>query len=141
MKPFPFTMLVACGILMLLQSAQATAADAELDKLQGKWTVESFEYNGTAVAEMLGAVREFAGDKYTLTPKSGDTFNGTVKLDAAPTPKQIDLVLPDRTLKGIYEVDGATLKIAYTLEGDARPSEFASKPDSGVVLVVHKKAN
>lgn len=139
MKPFPFAMLVVCGIL--LQSAQATAADAELDKLQGKWTVESFEYSGTAVAEMLGAVREFAGDKYTLAPKSGDTFTGTVKLDVSPTPQQIDLVLPDRTLKGIYEVDGATLKIAYTLEGDARPSEFASKPDSGVVLVVHKKAN
>lgn len=140
MKSFRFTMLVACSIL-LLQPLPAAAADAELDKLQGKWTVESFEYNGASVAEMAGAIREFAGDKYTLTPKSGDTFTGTVKLDLAPTPKHIDLMLPDRTLKGIYEVDGATLKIAYTLEGDARPSEFASKPDSGVVLVVHKKVN
>jgi uncharacterized protein (TIGR03067 family) len=139
MKPFRFAMLVACSIL--LQSFPAAAADAELDKLQGKWAVESFEYNGGPVAEMLGAIREFAGDKYTLTPKSGDTFTGTFKIDAAQTPKQIDLMLPDRTLKGIYEGDGATLKIAYTLEGDARPTEFASKADSGVVLVVHKKGN
>jgi uncharacterized protein (TIGR03067 family) len=139
MKPFRFAMLVACSLL--LQSLPAAAADAELDKLQGKWTVESFEYNGGPVAEMLGAIREFAGDKYTLTPKSGDTFTGTFKIDAAQTPKQIDLMLPDRTLKGIYEADGATLKIAYTLEGDARPTEFASKTDSGVVLVVHKKGN
>jgi uncharacterized protein (TIGR03067 family) len=139
MKPFRFAMLVACSIL--LQSLPAAAADAELDKLQGKWMVESFEYNGGPVAEMLGAIREFAGDKYTLTPKSGDTFTGTLKIDAAQTPKQIDLMLADRTLKGIYEVDGTTLKLAYTLEGDARPTEFTSKPDSGVVLVVHKKGN
>jgi uncharacterized protein (TIGR03067 family) len=88
---------------------------------------------------MAGATREFAGDKYTLTPTSGAIYTGTFKLDAAQTPKHIDLVLPDRTLKGIYETDGQTLKIAYALSGDARPTEFASKADSGVVLVVHKK--
>ncbi len=139
MMPFRFAMLVVCGIL--LESAPATAADAELDKLQGKWTVESFEFNGMPVDQMLGAAREFAGDKYTLAPKSGESYSGTFKLDASQSPKQIDLVLPDRTLKGIYEIDGPTLKIAYALAGDARPTELASKPDSGVVLAVHKKAN
>jgi uncharacterized protein (TIGR03067 family) len=138
MKPFWFALLVACGVL--LECAPAAVADDELDKLQGKWTVESFEFNGMPVEQMLGAVREFAGDKYTLAPQSGDSYSGTFKLDASQSPKQIDLVLPDRTLKGIYELDGATLKIAYALAGDARPTELASKPDSGVVLAVHKKA-
>jgi uncharacterized protein (TIGR03067 family) len=137
MKPFWFALLVACG--MLLETTHAAAADAELDKLQGKWTVESFEYNGTPVEQMLGAVREIAGDKYMLSPKSGDSYSGTVKLDATQSPKQIDLILSDRTLKGIYEIDGTTLNIAYALAGDARPTELVSKPDSGVVLAVHKK--
>jgi len=120
--------------------ANAAQADEELTKLTGKWTVESFEFNGQAVTEMIAAVREFKGDQYTLTPKSGQTFSGTARIDATQTPKQIDLMLADRTLRGIYEVDGTTLKLAYALEGDARPTAFESKADSGVVLVVHKKS-
>lgn len=131
-------LLVAFSIASALV-AETALADDELTKLAGKWTVESFEFNGQPVAEMLAAVREFKADQYSLTPKSGQTFSGTFKIDAAQTPKQIDLMLPDRTLRGIYELDGATLKLAYALEGDARPTAFESKPDSGVVLVVHKK--
>jgi uncharacterized protein (TIGR03067 family) len=137
MKPL---LLAALAMSSLLPAPSlACGADAEVDKLQGKWTVESFEYNGGPVAQMLGALREFSGDKYTLSPKSGETFSGTFKIDAAQTPKQIDLMLPDRTLKGIYEVSGETLKIAYSLDGEARPTEFQSKPNSGIVLAVHKK--
>jgi uncharacterized protein (TIGR03067 family) len=128
------------GALVLSRPLDALAEDADQQKLQGKWNVESFEYNGAPVDTMKGAVREFKGDKYTLTPVSGDTFSGTVKLDSAQKPKQIDLELPDRTLKGIYEIDGDTLKISYRLAGDERPTEFASKPDSGIVLAVHKRA-
>lgn len=120
--------------------AGAALADDELVKFAGKWTVESFEFNGMPVAEMLGAIREFNGDQYSLTPKSGQTYSGTVKIDATQTPKQVDLMLADRTLRGIYEIEGATLKLAYALEGDARPTAFESKADSGVVLVVHKKS-
>jgi uncharacterized protein (TIGR03067 family) len=130
------------GSLLLGETffAAAALADDELTKLSGKWTVESFQFNGQPVAEMLAAVREFNGDQYTLTPKSGQTFSGTVKIDAAQMPKQIDLMLADRMLRGIYEIEGTTLKLAYTLEGDARPSAFESTANSGVVLVVHKKS-
>ncbi len=123
----------------LLVSGTSSVADEDPAKLAGNWTVDSFEFNGTPVAEMMGAIREFTGENYTLTPKSGQTYKGTFKLDPTQTPKQIDLVLSDRTLRGIYELDGAQLKLAYALEGDARPTEFASKPDSGVVLVVHQR--
>ena len=37
-------------------------------------------------------------------------------------------------------VDGDTLKVSYNLRDDQRPTEFQSKPDSGLVLVVHKRA-
>jgi uncharacterized protein (TIGR03067 family) len=102
--------------------------------------VESFDYNGKPVEALKAAVREFKDSKYTLKPLEGETFSGTIKLDAAKTPKQIDLELNDRTLKGIYQIDGDMLKISYRLEGDERPTEFESKPDSGIVLVVHKRA-
>jgi uncharacterized protein (TIGR03067 family) len=137
MKHLVRAALVACAALAATVVAQA---DDDLAKLQGKWNVESFDYNGQPVDSMQKAVREFKDAKYTLTPASGDTFNGTVKLDPTKNPKQIDLELNDRTLKGIYEVAGDVLKLSYRLEGDERPTEFKSTPDSGIVLVVHKRA-
>jgi uncharacterized protein (TIGR03067 family) len=131
--------LGAC-LLLLAESGDARAANTDQEELQGKWNVESFEFNGAPVDALIDAVREFKDGNYTLTPASGEVFRGTVKLDSSKKPKQIDLELNDRTLKGIYEIDGDTLKIGYALEGDQRPTELVSKPDSGVVLVVHKRA-
>ena len=48
--------------------ASDPAADADLQPLQGKWIVESFDYNGNPVEIMKGAVREFKEEKYTLAP-------------------------------------------------------------------------
>ena len=120
-------------------SGAARAADADQAKLEGKWKIESFEFNGMPVEALKNAVREFKDAKYTLTPASGEVFNGAVKLDSTKKPKEIDLVINERTLKGIYELEGDTLKISYVLEGDERPKELASKPDSRTVLVVHKR--
>ncbi|MEX0675880.1 MAG: TIGR03067 domain-containing protein [Pirellulales bacterium] len=139
MKLLSLAALAACALL-LPGLVDARAADADQEKLQGKWKVESFEFNGAPVDALKDAVRDFKDEKYSLTPASGEVFNGTVKLDSSKNPKQIDLLLNDRTLKGIYEIDGDTLKIAYALEGDERPTEFTSKPDSGVVLATHKRA-
>jgi uncharacterized protein (TIGR03067 family) len=126
--------------MLFASNMVAGAADADLQPLQGKWVVESFDYNGNPVEVMKGAVREFKEEKYTLAPKVGDAINGVVKLDSTKTPKEIDLEINGRTLKGIYVLDSDTLRMSYTLNGDERPAEFESKPDSGVVLVVHKRA-
>jgi uncharacterized protein (TIGR03067 family) len=119
--------------------ARVQAADPDLLGLQGKWTVDSFEYNGAPVELMKEAVREFNGDQYTLTPKSGEAISGVARIDSGKKPKEIDLEINERTLKGIYELDGDTLKMSYTLNGDERPKELVSKPDSGVVLVIHQR--
>ena len=136
--------LAACFISLVsfsvLVASAAQEVDVEQEKLQGKWNVESFEFNGSDVEAMKDAVREFKDHRYTLTPTSSDVISGTIKLDSMKTPKEIDLEVNGRTLKGIYELDGDTLKLCYALEGDQRPKELASEPNSGVVLVVHKKA-
>ncbi len=139
MKSVSLVALCACSLF--LDAARAADEQADQQKLQGKWIVDSFEFDGMPVDQMTGATREFVGDKYTLVPKSGESYSGTFKLAPGESPKQIDLIMPDRTLQGIYELDGQILKMAYTLDGDARPTELASKPGTGVVLVVHKKAN
>ena len=85
-------------------------------------------------------IREFTDDKYTLTPKEGEAISGTLKaIDSSQKPKHIDLDVNNQTLKGIYELEGDTLKLCYNLISRERPTEFASKPDSGLVLVIHKR--
>jgi uncharacterized protein (TIGR03067 family) len=119
-----------------------TGASAETDqqKLQGKWNIESFEYNGNPVEFMKEAVREFKDARYSLIPKMGDMIEGSIKLDADKKPKEIDLEVNGRTLKGIYDLDGDVLKLSYSLTGGERPTEFISKADSGTTLIIHKRA-
>jgi len=115
-------------------------ADSDLEKLQGKWTIESFLYNGNPVEMMKEGTRHFKEEKYMLVPKSGDGIEGTFKIDPEKKPKEIDLTVNGRILKGIYELDGDNLKLSYSLTGGERPTEFESKPDSGTTLIVHKRA-
>jgi uncharacterized protein (TIGR03067 family) len=139
MKMRVFAGLALC-VLLLTALIQARAADADQEKLQGKWTVESFEYNGNPVERMKDATREIKDGKYTLTPKVGDVIEGTIKLDPDKKPKTIDLDVNGNILKGIYELDGDALKLCYNLSDGERPTEFASKPDTGVILILHKRA-
>ena len=139
LKLLPSATLASLALLSM-NPASVLAADPDQEKLQGKWVIESCEYNGAAVEGMKEAMREIKEDQYTLTPKSGEAYRGAIKLDSSQKPKQIDLEVNGRTLKGIYELDGELLKMSYRLNGDERPTELASKPDSGVVFVIHKRA-
>ncbi|MEX2112188.1 MAG: TIGR03067 domain-containing protein [Pirellulales bacterium] len=137
--------ITRAGALVLLFAAMAhagnTAQAGNIDdqQLQGKWIVKSFEYNGAEVDRLKDAVREFSDSKYTLTPKSGDAIEGSVTLDESKSPKTIDLDVNGRILKGIYQLDGDTLKLCYNLSSEDRPTEFVSKPDSGLIVVVHSR--
>lgn len=125
--------------LVLVDAATARTQNADDQKLQGKWIVESFQYNGNLVERLKDAVREFTDGKYSLTPKMGEGIEGTVKLDSTQKPKTIDLDVNGRILKGIYELEGDTLKMCYNLTHEERPTEFVSKPDSGLIVIVHKR--
>ena len=45
-----------------------------------------------------------------------------------------------KTFPSIYELDGDTLKICYTLEGKDRPAGFESKEGTETLLVTYKRA-
>jgi uncharacterized protein (TIGR03067 family) len=117
-------------------------------KLRGTWITVSQISDGKVILDEKtpapsGPVVQLVYDGNQWTVKSGDkTFaKGTFKIDAAKSPKEID-VMNDRgkvTLQGIYEVKDDTYRYCVVPAGKARPTEFTSKPGSGHILMVCKR--
>jgi uncharacterized protein (TIGR03067 family) len=134
--------ILAVGLLLGADDKQ-TDAKKEQEKLQGEWTMQSGERDGEQFPEELvkALKRTVTGDKYVIT-RDGETLaKGTFMLDPWQKPKTIDGKMEgaDKTVQGIYELDGDTLKICNGQPGEARPKEFATKAGSGLTLVVWKK--
>ena len=126
--------MTRCTLLTLTVLAVPALVSAADDKdLQGTWTVVKAEQNGKPLAEFLKAKLTF-GEGGKLAIKLTDetqTREVAVKLDLAKKPKQIDLTHKDgdqtSTAKGIYELDGAKLKLCVVEpSGGERPTEFKS---------------
>jgi len=76
-----------------------------------------------------------------MCPIKGEATEADYKLDPAKKPKQIDLLFGEgRTTKGVYHLEGDTLKLCAEKETDGeRPTEFSTKHGTTHFLVVLKK--
>lgn len=119
----------------------------ELDALQGTYTlVEAVIEGGPAPADELKKVTVvIKGDQF-LFREDNQEEAATIKFGAAGPPKEIDIVPSSgtrkgKTLKGIYELTGDTLKICgANEEGAVRPTKFEAPKGSGCALLVLKRA-
>jgi uncharacterized protein (TIGR03067 family) len=116
-----------------------------LEKCQGTWVMDSLVVEGKDIpqANLKKTKLTIKGDKYTFV-NVDVTNKGVYKVDPTKKPMTLDIVVaegPDKgkTLSGIYEVDGDSLKICLSIKGNLRPEAFASKADSGIVLESWKK--
>ena len=109
--------------------------DGDLILMQGKWKlIEFVEYrDGIAYRsnpEQARGTRTVTGNRYHLKLSVRATNvddNYTFTLVAGQNPKAEDVVLPEpdgRVIRGIYEIDGNTLRRSYTQPGDPRPKTF-----------------
>jgi uncharacterized protein (TIGR03067 family) len=118
-------------MLMLLIALLITANDQrdDLEAMQGTWVLVSTgnglpgqkEFRLTDRSFKLvvkgNTIRAFQRDR------SGKAFTFTV--DSSKNPKQIDTLGPDgEHLKGIYELDGNTMKSSFSPPGRDRPTSF-----------------
>jgi uncharacterized protein (TIGR03067 family) len=137
------------AVLLLPLAGLLPAADegaqAELGKLKGIWQAVSAEVDGRKAnpMELEKTFLTIEGDRYSLRLPEA-TRKGTFKIDAGKTPKQIDVTAADgpekgKTLRGIYELKGATLRYCVAEPEKDRPTEFASKAGSGRRLYVLKR--
>ena len=104
-------------------------------RMQGKWELVDFVYYEDSVAERFheedrSGVRVVTGTTYRLKlildGRLAADDNYTFKLYPNRNPKAFDVTMPDgRTVvKGIYEINGDTLRRCYTRPNEARPERF-----------------
>jgi uncharacterized protein (TIGR03067 family) len=136
--------------MTLLVAAPLVAADkpAKNDKarLQGNWSLVSVEIEAKPVSmdELKEARLVVSGDHYSFT-LGKDRLEITFKMDEGKKPKSIDLTVIEGPEKGkayygIYKLEGDTYTICRSTEPNKeRPTEFATQPVSGHMIVVWKR--
>ena len=119
--------------LMLVLPGQTAQEDTrkELEKLQGKWAIATF--NGQEVPPEAQLFLVFNGDKYEQWNNGSVDERGTIKVDPKTKPMSIDLIITEgndagKTQPGVYELtDSTTLWIGLTVPGNTtRPSAIAN---------------
>jgi uncharacterized protein (TIGR03067 family) len=132
--------------LVLVVSMTAGAEDAkDGDAIQGTWLPATAELAGKPFPDEVRKTIKLVlkDDKYTVTVGKG-VDQGTVKLNPAAKPKEMDITGTDGPNKGkmfpaIYELDGDTLRICYDLSGKSRPREFKTTEGTQLYLVTYKR--
>jgi uncharacterized protein (TIGR03067 family) len=130
-------------VLVVAAPAPPEKEKKDEEKIQGTWVVTSVEDGGRAEADKVGVKFVFEGDAVTIKDPRRDE-KAKIKLDPAKKPKAIDITAaegggPAKMVQGIYEFNGDELKICFTKGAGGRPTEFVSKPDSNVTLIVLKR--
>jgi RNA polymerase sigma factor (sigma-70 family) len=124
--------------------------EGDLAKLQGTWIGERLEKDGEAApAKWQFLVKGFkiviAGKKATVLNPGLAKNVAVITIDAEQSPRQIDFSYfqgPSRGQKipGIYALKDGELHLCMPNDkGAKRPAAFATKPNSGLLLLVLKR--
>lgn len=132
--------------LVLSFSMAAWSGEAtDSDTMQGTWLPSMAELAGKKFPDEVRNTIKLVikGDKYSVTVGKG-VDQGTVKLNPAAKPKELDITGTDgpnkgKTILAIYELDGDTLRVCYELSGMGRPKEFKTREGTQLFLVFYKR--
>jgi uncharacterized protein (TIGR03067 family) len=134
---------VAAAVTFGARAGRADKKEAPKDEkaIVGTWTVVSFEEGGKKAAKEVTKQRKviITADGKMKAKQGEKEQEFTLKLDPARKPKQFSATNDKgRTALGIYKLDGDTLTVCWARVG-ARPTAFASKKGTAVVLEVLKR--
>ena len=147
MKP-GLVLLVACAVATFaagkLRAADRDSdRDSELEKLQGEWVSVSYE-EARAPKDSRTLKLTFKGNKVIQVVDNKKAETDDCDLNVDEEPKWMDIVEREGTYvtsvnKGIYELQGDTLKICHG--GAIRPSKFEVRQGKFLVdsLIVLKR--
>lgn len=142
--PMIFITLVVATVV----AAQDDDSKQDQERIQGTWRLVSRERDGKAESEetIKDVVMINDGNKFTFTASTSGSkaTKGTFKLDASKKPRAMDRIPADgpqkgKTLPAIYKLEGDKLTLCVSLTGKGRPTQFATKPKSGLLLAVFER--
>ena len=128
-----------CLAIVLATETARSGDKKEQEKLEGTWSLVKVTGGKTERKDKETKIT-FKGDKVTF--KAGEEV--TYSVDPTKKPKELNVHIEKDgkkvTMKGIYELDGDTLKTCFNTAGKVqRPTEFASKAGTEHELAVYKR--
>jgi uncharacterized protein (TIGR03067 family) len=131
---------VAC-----LNSGGDNPTKQDLLKMEGEWHVTKNITNGSELTDKQikeADIKLVVKDaKYTVYFGGMKITEGTVKLDATKSPRELDAVADDgKAMKGVYKYDGDELVVNFSQPGQDRPADFTCKEGSNCILLHYKRA-
>ena len=136
----PFLMTLTLGLLV---PAIVRADDAK--DMQGVWVPTKGEIDGVPLPEkLLQSTKLTIGNGKYAVEVGAEKDAGTLKLDSTKNPRQLDITSTEGVNKGktfyaIYELSDDTLTVCYGLESKPRPTEFKTRKDGNMALMVYKR--
>ena len=138
---------IVCLLFVSLIGAAARGdAIPDTQAMEGTWKPITAELAGQPwPMQILDTMKLIIkDDKYTVWVGE-QSDEGTVERNPGKSPKTMDIKGTKGPNKGktfltIYELKGDELKVCYDLSGKARPTEFATKPDTQLFLVTYRRA-
>jgi uncharacterized protein (TIGR03067 family) len=142
--------ILLCSLVAIVLGSADPAwgddAKRDADKLQGTWqATEGMSEGKPLTREHVQRLKVvFSGEKMSISPLDGDgkkALEYTFRVDPGKKPKAINATRAEgggkgKTVRGIYELDGDTLRLCLTSRFEKeRPTEFAAPEKSGLVLV------
>jgi uncharacterized protein (TIGR03067 family) len=124
--------------------------DATLKSLQSRWRAVYSEVEGemTPINDFSALVLEHTGNAFTVTSKGVVVDEGTFSVDVTATPHELVYIYSKgapRFLgaprRGIFQVEGNTLKLCMSPIGHAAPAQFNTRPNSQVVFNVWQRTD
>jgi uncharacterized protein (TIGR03067 family) len=116
----------------------------EMKQFQGTWKVVSVEHMGQ-LRQGSNLRVTFKGNKYTATSIGNRVIEeGTFSIDPSRKLKTIDLSIltgndKGSIQRGLYELQGDTLKFCLAQPGKDRPIAFSTRTGTGFELFVLKR--
>lgn len=138
--------LVLTAVLSLPLRAQNTPPHpTDSREIQGVWVPVKAEFGGQPMKDdfLTNTVMKLDDGKYEVIV-AGKPDKGAYSLNAGSKPRTIDITGTEgpnvgRTIPGIYELQGHTLRICYGLGGNPRPTEFKSPSGTKYFLVTYER--
>jgi uncharacterized protein (TIGR03067 family) len=137
MKLTRLLLIVCLGFFIAADKAKDMT---DQEKIQGTWILVSAQSNGKALPDdVVKNVRLVFAENKLKTKNKDRVTEATFKLSQDKKPREIDLELNDGVGRGIYALEGDDLKIIHGEVDQERPTEFVSKPDSKLILLILKR--